>query len=285
MKDARLAARLGPWPQGVPLEAAVVNRVACDGYVLERVEYQVARSERISAFLLVPDRAQGAVFCHHQHADQFALGKSEVVGLAGDPDQAIGPELARRGYLVLAPDAAGFEERNTDGGTSDTADRLAAHLLVTGRTMLTKVLHDVQVGLDYLQHRSDHAPMGFIGHSYGGRMAIWIAALNQRIAAAVSHCGALTYQDHLRLGLPIQPEFVVPGITSWGDLGDVAALSTRPLLISSTTGDRWSPSAQEVYERARDGGAPVSVRLWPGGHVFSEPMRLAAYQFLDEHLT
>ena len=52
------------------------------------------------------------MFCHHQHASNFEIGKSEVVGISGDADQAIGPELARLGYVVIAPDAIGFEERN-----------------------------------------------------------------------------------------------------------------------------------------------------------------------------
>ena len=37
---------------------------------------------------------------------------SEVVGLKGDADQAYASELAERGYVVIAPDALAFEERN-----------------------------------------------------------------------------------------------------------------------------------------------------------------------------
>ncbi len=57
-------------------------------------------------------------------------------------------------------------------------------------------------------------------------MAIWAAAFDPRLVAAVSHCGALTYQDHLDRDVPLQPEFVVPQIALRMDLGD--ALVLRP---------------------------------------------------------
>ena len=71
--------------------------------------------ERVKSFLLVPkyiDRTLPGVFAHHQHASQYHLGKSEVVGLKGDADQAYALERAERGYVVIAPDALAFEERN-----------------------------------------------------------------------------------------------------------------------------------------------------------------------------
>jgi hypothetical protein len=40
-----------------------------------------------------------AIFCYHQHAGNFKLGESEVVGLFGDPHQALAVELAERGYI------------------------------------------------------------------------------------------------------------------------------------------------------------------------------------------
>jgi hypothetical protein len=61
-----------------------------------------------SAFLCIPDgvtQRVPVIFCHHQHAGRFDLGQSEVVGLRGSPDQAHAAELARQGYLTIAPDA------------------------------------------------------------------------------------------------------------------------------------------------------------------------------------
>lgn len=289
MDKTRLLQLLGEWPSKSPLSSAVVDQVDCGDYIRERVEYDTEPGERISAFVLVPKHKPGrnapAVFCHHQHANNFALGKSEVVGLAGDPDQALAVELVRRGYVVLAPDALGFEDRNYAAGV---IERQWAHRLVAGKTLLAKVLHDVGVGLDYLQTRIEVGSdrFGFVGHSYGGRMAIWVPTVDDRVVVSISHCGALTYRDSISLDHPIQPEFCVPGILSYGDLPDIARLQGAFLYLSSTTDDKWSPSASTIYEEAsqhRDRGS-ITLRLWPGNHVFTEEMRQAAYDYLDQHL-
>ena len=59
----------------------------------------------------------------HQHNGAFHLGKSEVAGLVGDPFQAFGPALARRGIAVLAPDAVSFEDRRASGSGTDPHER------------------------------------------------------------------------------------------------------------------------------------------------------------------
>ena len=110
-----LAKLIGPSPPRCPLNPTVLSAVDCGAYVRQIVEYAVEEAERVKSFVLLPKNASGtapAVIAHHQHAGQFDLGKSEVVGLAGDPEQAYGAELAERGYVVIAPDALAFEERN-----------------------------------------------------------------------------------------------------------------------------------------------------------------------------
>ena len=105
---------LGPVAPSGPLDSVVHEEVICDGYVRRLVSYNVP-SGRASAFVCVPDNLTApvpVVFCHHQHHGQFDLGKSEVCGLRGDPDQAYAEELAQRGFITISPDAIGFEERN-----------------------------------------------------------------------------------------------------------------------------------------------------------------------------
>ena len=144
-------------------------------YVRQTVEYAVEEAERIKSLLLLPKSTSGtapAVIAHHQHAGQFDLGKSEVVGLAGDADQAYGVELAERGYVVIAPDALAFEERNWSAIAGQAEYYELASRLVRGQTLLGKVLHDVRVALDYLipfavqtQHWTYEDITGFDGDS------------------------------------------------------------------------------------------------------------------------
>src|SRR5829696_3417643 len=120
-----MAGLMGRCPEPTPLEARVEERVDLGDVVRERISYNVEPGEGIPAYLFVPrDQEPGerraGVFAHHQHAGQFHLGKSEVAGLAGNPEQAYALELARRGYVVLAPDAICFEERGPHLGSLDT---------------------------------------------------------------------------------------------------------------------------------------------------------------------
>jgi dienelactone hydrolase len=189
----------------------------------------------------------------------------------------------------MAPDAIAFEDRNwsPDPGRAEYYE--LASRLVRGQTLLAKVLHDATVALDCLAARPDvdAQRIGFIGHSYGGRMAIWTAATDPRIRAAVSNCGCVNYRNSLTRDAGIQMEFCVPGILDAGDIEDVLRLAApRAVLIQATTDDRWSRGARALYDAARPAfpDGQLELRLWPGGHVFTKEMREAAYAFLDRHL-
>nr|GID87595.1 hypothetical protein Ade03nite_65190 [Actinoplanes derwentensis] len=229
------------------------------------------------------------MFCHHQHASRFDLGKSEVVGLAGDPDQAYAQELAERGFVTIAPDAIGFEERNwsPDGASNISWFELSTRL-VRGRTLLASCLHEISTALDYLTSRPDvdGSRIGFLGHSYGGRMALWAPAYDRRIAASVSHCGCIPFRRSYSHDTGIQAEFVLPGFAARYDLEDViACFDQTALLISAGTTDKWSRGAEDLFAAVgRTLGNRVELARYDAGHVFTEAMRERAYQFLKDRL-
>lgn len=266
--QAKLLALLGPFPERVSLEPRTLEVVDCGSYLREKVEYSTDRNERVSAYLCVPKRRgpkTAAVFCHHQHNFEFTLGKSEVVDLAGHPDQAYAAELAERGYITFAPDAIAFEARNWSGGTFEAEYYELASRLVRGHTLLAKVLHDAAVGNDYLPSRPevDAERIGFLGHSYGGRMAIWLAAVDHRIRATVSHCGCVGYADSLHRSAGIQMEFCVPGLMEHGDIEDIVAL-VAPTRSASRLPRRISgATARNVSMRRHC--LPSQVRCWSSG--------------------
>ncbi len=287
-----LSTFLGPPPKRLRPEPIELERVDCGRYVRHKVAYHVRDQEAVHAYICVPKDLPGpapAVFCHHQHAGEFGLGKSELVGLAGDPDQNYASELAELGFVTIAPDAIGFEERNWSGdGQQNVSWFELSTRLLQGRTLLADCLSDISTALDVLAQRDDVDPsrIGFIGHSYGGKAAIWAAAYDTRIRATVSHCGCIPYRLTMTRDTGIQAEFVLPGFAQVHDLDDViATLGTRALLISGTTRDRWSRGAQELYQiaRARIGDA-VELAMYDAEHVFTRPMRDRAYRFLQERL-
>jgi len=292
MKREQLLKLLGPFPEKVALDAIVLESVNCGTYIREKIEYNVETGDRVRAYVLLPKnltKETPVVFCHHQHAGNFLLGKSEVVGLAGNPDQAYAVELVELGYITFAPDAVAFEERNWNDDSEKVEYFELATRLVKSQTLLAKVLHDVSVGLDYLESRPevDKEKMGFIGHSYGGRMAIWVPALDKRIKVSVSNCGCVNYKNSLTRDTGIQMEFCIPGIMQQGDVEDIVKMiEPASLFISATDDDKWSRGAQEIYDYAKSSFryGELRLKIFPGKHIFTREMRQEAYAFLDKHL-
>lgn len=280
---------LGPVDEPGPLDPRVEEEVACDGYVRRLVSYDVPGA-RASAFVCVPDALGGpapVVFCHHQHGGEFDLGKSEVCGLRGDPDRAFAAELAQRGFVTIAPDAIGFEDRNWKPGQNVTWFELATRLVV-GRTLLATCLQEVSLALDYVSSlpEADPARIGFIGHSYGGRTAIWAPAWDERIRASVSNCGCIPYRDSFARDAGFQAEFVVPGFATEHDLEDVLTLAQQcQYLVIATDDDVWSRGAVSLRDGLEARGAQhVRFELRPGKHVFPRAARSMAYDFLARAL-
>lgn len=280
---------LGPLPAKAPAETAVIEEIDCGAYRRQLIEYTVEPEDRIRAFLCIPHNIVSptpAVFCFHQHAGNRLLGKSEVVGLAGDSDQAYASELAQRGYITLAPDAICFEDRCQDKESPDYSHLHELHKrLIRGQTLLGKVLHDVSAGIDLLIDLPDVDPerIGFIGHSYGGRTALFAPVFDRRIKASVCNCGSTNYRDMQG----IQFDFIVPGFLQYGDIEDVVRLiEPTNLLILGGDQDHWSIGIEEMaaYAQPAFQQGVLDWEVYPGGHQFTPEMRERAFRFLEDHL-
>jgi hypothetical protein len=103
-------------PVEKPVAVDVHHEIQQPGYRRLSITYPAHEGDLIYAFLLIPDGSGPfpGLLVHHQHNSERHLGKGEVCGLAGDPLQAFGAELARRGFVVLAPDSICFEDRRRD---------------------------------------------------------------------------------------------------------------------------------------------------------------------------
>lgn len=281
---------LGEFPKKTSHNSEILEETDCGTYLRQKVAYDVETDDRVTAYVCIPKDLSGpttAIFCHHQHNRQFDVGKSEVVGLAGNPDQAYAKELAERGYITFSPDAIAFEERDWSGKGNAEYFELATRL-VQGKTLMAKVLHDVAVGLDYLESRSevDVSKIGFIGHSYGGRMALWVPAFDNRIRASVSNCGCVDYRNSLTRDTGIQMEFCIPGFMKNHDIEDlVAEFNNCPLLIIAGDSDEWSRGHNDLHQAIqKKGNNNTELAVYPGGHQFTPEMRERAYSFLKSNL-
>ena len=257
------------------------------GVPRERVEIDTPDGDTIPCLLLSPDRPSGVlVIAVHQHGGEFAVGKSEVAGLAGDPANAYGLGLAQRGVTVLAPDLLGFEERrrgwSLDAGADERFDALGR--VASGGSLQAKHTADIAVLTTWLLEQPQApATVGIIGHSLGGQVALFSLAADPRIGAGVISCGLGTVASFVRDDVRHNPAWFVPGLIAAGDVPAVAAAiqGQRVLALVGDDDPLFPPDGVDAVIAAFAAGA-CSTHRFAGGHVVpAEAVDLAAAHFLS----
>ena len=272
-----------PWnTASVPYE--VLNSVQEDGYTRQLISYE-SHGDKVSAYLLLPDKLEGnpAVLINHQHNREHHLGKSEVCGLAGNPLQAFGPALARKGFVVLAPDSICFEERREDktveGFDFGQHFQEMTYRIVTGEFLMKRVLTDAMNGISLLRNLPfvDGNRIGTMGHSYGGNTTLFLTALDERISFACASGSACTFEYRMKHGTGIEMASVIPNFHGKYDIDDLVALTApRKLLIVSSDEDKYSMDAPEIVEKAGKRYEELGVAKnlehmrYQGGHGLTE---------------
>jgi pimeloyl-ACP methyl ester carboxylesterase len=293
----------GPLPGGerrVPLDVRVLAATTEPGFARKKITFAVEPGDRVPAWLLIPDGPppggagagprRPAVLCLHQ---TVAIGKDEPVGLGGKPDLRYAMELARRGYVAIAPDYPGFGEYKIDVYAMGYASATMKAIWNNRRAV------DVLCGLEEV----DAGRIGVIGHSLGGHNAIFTALFEPRIRAVVSSCGFNAF-----------PHYYKGDIAGWSHKGYMPRLRERygldlakvpfdfPELIGALAPRAFftnSPLHDANFEVegvrvAIDAARPVYqllgvpdrlVAAYPDAeHTFTQAAREQAYEFLDRHL-
>jgi len=281
-------------PSYAPPPVQQLERAEEDGFTRSLIRYLVADGEYVEAFVFQPssEGSRGAVLALHQHNSQWAIGKSEIAGLIGDPMQAFGPALARRGLTVLAPDAIGFESRRRKAGWgADLAPSLdrphstaqdwlqyyneMAHRLVRGDLLMTKILTDCMSGLEVLRHLTEEDRLGVVGHSFGGIATLFLAALDTRVVYACCSGALCSYRHKVANGIALEISLIIPGFAARFDFDDLLrCVAPRKILIVSATNDPQSADAEDVVLRARPAFADCPYELQharvPGPHALDQ---------------
>lgn len=249
-RDRLLQCLGGEWPAPCPLEPRVEEAVECEGYRREKVTYQVETGERVPAYVLVPSgvdqsRPAPAVCIWHQHNGAYDVGKIEPAGLGGSPMHHTGVALAKEGYVVLCPDAAGFGERQTGKLRGSQLERfLFLRYVVGGKCLAWKNILDMRRAVDYLSSRPEVRTdrLGCYGHSMGSTHTYLVGPWEPRLKVLVGNCCFPTYAAIHRMELlHCFPNFI-PGLFEFGDVPDMAALiAPRAFHLNLGDLDRGTP--------------------------------------------
>jgi dienelactone hydrolase len=241
----------------------LLHEEVVDGIHRQLISYEVEPEQAIEAYVLWPEglkeRAPGVVVFHSTVPSSLR----QPAGVEGAPEKAFGLQLAKRGGVAICPrnylwpeshridakgEAAKFLERNPDSKGMDRmlADGLAAVDLLVAHSLV------------------DSERIGCIGHSLGAKEALYLAAFDERVQAAVSSEGGIgtkfsNWHDAWYLGTAIQQaDFAL----EHHEL--LALVAPRPFLLvggDSADGDQSWPFIAAALPVYRLYGEPARAGL------------------------
>ena len=289
---------LGQFPKKTDLNMKEISNVEYKEYYEILIEYNVEVGERVKSYLLIPkkDGIKPAVVAIHQHASNWSVGKSEVVGKTDNKMFSYGLDLVKRGYVVIAPDLLCFESRQ--GSEKFKANKDMQRLyerfefckyILNGSCLQTKYLHDLSVAVDVLCSLEyvDKNNIGAIGHSLGGEEAIWLSWFDERIKCCISSCGISCIKDILEQETSQNFAFYIPNLNNICDIDEIInEIAPRAVLITSGLKDeRHCPLSgiDRIEEKNKNNINFKSIRF-DDDHKFNDSEKEVAYHFLDNYL-
>lgn len=159
-----------------------------------KISYLSEPDEEVRAWLLIPHQHNGAgVLCLHGTSE---AAKDTLVYAGERPNRDLAHFLSTHGFITLSPDHVCSGERLPAGEKPyDTRTFYARH---PHWSAAGKAIWDGSRALDILETVDgvDKNRIGCIGHSLGGHGAMWLAAFDERVSAAVYSCGLFSVQDN-----------------------------------------------------------------------------------------
>lgn len=278
-------------------------------------------------------RPAPAVVALHDHGGFYLWGKEKLTDNADEhpsltafkqqfyDGKAVAAELARQGYVVIVidmfywgerrllldDDAADWRERpasltaervrefNTRAGASEQL--VARTIFAAGFTWPGVMFWDDVRTVDYLLTRPEVDPkrIGCVGLSIGGLRACHLAALDERIQAAVVVGWMASFPAQLARHIRSSIGFtkLVPGLYRYLDYPDIASLALpRALLVINGSQDALfdldgvKASFAKLAACYQKAGVPekLRTRLYERPHEFNAAMQAEAWAWLRQWL-
>ena len=255
----------GRFPDHVDPDLEIIDVEQRDGYRVQRLVFDSEATMAVPSLLLVPDEAEAdprpAVVAVHGHGTT----KDSITAPDGDDGADYGHRLAAAGLVVLAPDLRGFGERS-DWTPEDHyhCDVDLVNAVLVGTTPLAQNLWDMARCIDVLQSLPtvDRDRLGVCGWSYGGTIALFLAAWDQRVTAALVSCYLASIPSSHRMPWNLCGSQVLQGMADELDHAQLAALvAPRSLIVESARDDLTFP-----LDAARSSVASARLAFEAAGH-------------------
>lgn len=324
--------------KGLPA-VTVEKSFSFDGLHIENLTWQLPYGNPTKAVLLKPLQATGrlpAILGLHDHGAVKYFGHEKITRTGEDQHPlmkvhqkeyydgfAWANEMARRGYVVLVPDAFAFASRRVmlkdvpshlrhgraeahdediesiqayNNWAADHEAIMAKSLFSAGTTWPGVFFAEDRVALDILCAREDvdKNRVGCGGLSGGGLRTVYMGALEPRIKCTVCVGFMTTWKD-----LVVDKSFThtwmiyVPLLPNELDFPEIMGLHAPlpTLVLNNEQDDLFTLSEmktsdamlQEVFRKA-GAGDRYRCSFYPGPHKFDTPMQKEAFEWFDRWL-
>ncbi|HUU27892.1 MAG TPA: acetylxylan esterase [archaeon] len=290
---------VGPFPEKTPLKAKVTGKIQREGLFIEKIVYESMPRFYVTGCLFIPQGVSGK--------------RPAILLLSGHYGEAFRAQhyqqliynLVKKGFIVFAIDPLGQGERfqyydpekqaSLVGECWDEHDQAGRQCFLCGINIARYFIWDAVRGIDYLLTRSEVDPerIGVTGNSGGGTQTAYVAAFDDRIAAAAPSCYLTGFRRLLEsLGADDAEQNIFPQLARGISHEDyIEAIAPKPYLIVSQTRDWFSiQGAREVFKEAglayRAFGKENNLQMTEDDnrHGYSRKNREAIYAFFQKVL-
>ena len=278
------------------LKATITGKVDGDGFVVEKLHYQSSPGLYVTGNLYLPaERKEGQKFpailyvCGHGRVKKGGVSYGNKTHYHHH-----GAWFARNGYVCLTIDTIQLGE--IEGLHHGIYSKNMWWWASRGYTPAGVEAWNGIRGIDYLQSRPevDGERIGVTGRSGGGAYSWWVAALDERVKAAVPVAGITSMRNHVVDGCVEGHCDCMYQVNARGwDYAMISSLvAPRSLLISNTDKDRIFPldgvvdvhrKTKRVYDLL---GVPnnLGLHVTEGPHKDTQNLRVHAFSWFNRFL-
>jgi dienelactone hydrolase len=325
-------------PASVPLAMKVHSVHPRDGYEVRVISFAGSAHYRVPAYLLVPKGGgkRAAVVALHDHGGWFFHGKEKLVRVDGEHvslknfreryygARAFADELAKRGFVVIVPDAFYWGERRMQYAqppkelTSRTAGlkpeqpeyvtavnsflrertaELNTWLSFSGTSWMGIVNHDDRRAVDVLASLNEVDPqrIGCLGLSGGGYRSTYLTGIEPRIRASVITGWMTSLPTTLDIPYSVHSAlFDAFGVHAYLDHPDIASLAApdTAVFVQNCAQDRLFTRAGMDAAAAKIGAVYADLKrperyrakYYDVPHQFNAEMQEEAFAWLEKWL-
>lgn len=285
---------LDPEPARTPLAVQITGTLDQPEFTVEKLHFQSRPGLYVTGNLYLPKGqstpAPAILYvCGHSKQKEGNTSFGNKTGY-----QHHGAWYARHGYVCLTIDTIQLGE--IEGVHHGTHNLNQWWWNARGYTPAGVEAWNGIRAIDYLQTRPEVDPqrIGVTGRSGGGAYSWWIAALDDRVQAAVPVAGITDLENHVVDGVVDgHCDCMFPVNTYRWDFAQVAALvAPRPLLISNTDKDTIFPleGVVRIHEKVRriyrlyGAEKNLGLQITEGPHLDTQELHIHSFRWFHRFL-